>query len=63
MSGGPPAKPSRAARAFGPGVYLRCLACGRMLKIGWATRSIVCSCGARIIPPTVEKKPPEVPEK
>jgi hypothetical protein len=39
------------------------MACGRMLKIGWATRSIVCSCGARIIPPAVEKKPPEVPEK
>ena len=59
MSGAPPAKPSRAARAFGPGVYLRCAACGRMLKIGWATRSIVCSCGARITPPAVEHKPDE----
>jgi hypothetical protein len=63
MSGAPPAKPARAARAFGPGVYLRCMACGRMLKIGWATRSIVCSCGARITPPTVEKQAPEDPQK
>jgi hypothetical protein len=27
------------------------MACGRLLNIGWATRSIVCSCGARITPP------------
>jgi hypothetical protein len=59
MSGAPPPKGQRSPRAFAPGVYLRCAACGRMLKIGWATRSIVCSCGARIVPPTIERKPPE----
>ena len=31
-----------------PGTYLGCAACGRLLNIEWATRSIVCSCGARI---------------
>jgi len=34
-----------------PGTYTSCAACGRLLKIEWATRSIVCSCGARIPPP------------
>jgi DNA-directed RNA polymerase subunit RPC12/RpoP len=49
-------KPPRAVRTtFAPGVYLSCAACGRLLKIGWATRSIVCSCGARITPPVAEK--------
>ena len=57
MSGQPPAKPPRPTRSFAPGVYLRCAACGRMLKIGWAARSIVCSCGARIAPPVVEQEP------
>ena len=37
-----------APKAFRPGTYLRCSACGRLLKIEWATRSIVCSCGARV---------------
>jgi hypothetical protein len=45
---------SRAPRAtsspFKPGTYLRCSACGRLLKIEWATRSIVCACGARVSP-------------
>jgi hypothetical protein len=36
--------------AFRPGTYLGCGACGRLLKIEWATRSIVCSCGARVHP-------------
>jgi hypothetical protein len=36
--------------AYRPGTYLRCGACGRLLKIEWATRSIVCACGARINP-------------
>jgi hypothetical protein len=35
---------------YAPGTYLRCGACGRLLKIEWATRSIVCSCGARVTP-------------
>jgi hypothetical protein len=34
-----------------PGTYLACPACGRLLNIEWATRSIVCSCGHRIPPP------------
>jgi hypothetical protein len=33
-----------------PGTYVSCTACGRLLRIEWATRSIVCSCGARITP-------------
>jgi len=31
-----------------PGTYLRCDSCGKLLKIEWPTRGIVCSCGARI---------------
>jgi len=45
---------SRNARSqYGPGTYVSCSRCGRLLKIEWATRSIVCSCGARIktVPP------------
>lgn len=42
--------PRLTGPAFRPGTYLRCAACGRLLKIEWATRSIVCSCGARISP-------------
>lgn len=34
-----------------PGVYIGCGQCGRLLNIQWATRSIVCSCGARVTPP------------
>jgi hypothetical protein len=30
------------------GSYLGCPACGRFLKIEWAVRSVVCSCGARL---------------
>ena len=33
-----------------PGTYLCCGNCGRLLNIQWATRSIVCSCGARVNP-------------
>ena len=45
---------SRNTRSqYGPGTYVSCSRCGRLLKIEWATRSIVCSCGARIktVPP------------
>lgn len=35
---------------YAPGTYLRCGSCGRLLRIEWPTRSIVCSCGARINP-------------
>jgi hypothetical protein len=36
------------------GSYLGCPSCGRFLKIEWAVRSVVCSCGARlpVEPPT-----------
>lgn len=46
------AAPPRIAAAPRPaGTYLGCPACGRLLSIFWPTRSIVCSCGARVIPP------------
>jgi DNA-directed RNA polymerase subunit RPC12/RpoP len=40
------------------GNYIACGACGRLLRIEWATRSIVCSCGARITPPAKTTPPP-----
>jgi hypothetical protein len=43
-----PARPTSPARR--PGVYLGCGKCGRLLNIQWATRSIVCACGARVDP-------------
>lgn len=47
-----PSTPPRSAVPIRrPGTYLACTACGRLLKIEWATRSIVCSCGARVTPP------------
>ena len=51
---------------YGAGTYLRCGACGRLLRIDWPTRSIVCSCGQRIGPspearPLETKKKPEAP--
>ena len=30
------------------GRYMGCQSCGRLLKIEWAVRSLVCSCGARV---------------
>jgi len=46
-----PRLPGRPAKIpHRPGTYLGCSVCGRLLKIEWATRSIVCSCGARIDP-------------
>jgi DNA-directed RNA polymerase subunit RPC12/RpoP len=44
------------------GTYLRCEACGRMLRIDWPTRSIVCSCGQRL-GPTGRSQAPGPPEK
>ncbi|MBI3932896.1 MAG: hypothetical protein HY317_05725 [Acidobacteria bacterium] len=40
--------PRPTSSPYRPGTYLRCAACGKLLKIEWATRSIVCACGARI---------------
>jgi hypothetical protein len=44
--GAAPPRPTRAA--YGAGTYIACSACGRLLKIEWAVRSLVCSCGARV---------------
>ena len=47
----PPALPAtrRAPRGtYGAGTYIACDSCGRLLKIEWAVRSLVCSCGARV---------------
>ena len=41
-----------------PGTYLCCANCGRLLNIQWATRSIVCSCGAKVDPGTKAAEPP-----
>lgn len=49
-----PATPPASAPAgrkvthFKPGRYIGCPSCGRLLRIEWAVRSLVCSCGARI---------------
>ena len=41
---------------YGAGTYIACGACGRLLKIEWAVRSLVCSCGARVnVAPAVGK--------
>jgi hypothetical protein len=45
------ATPRPAAPVRPSGTYLGCIACGRLLRIEWRTRSIVCACGARITPP------------
>ena len=45
----PPRRPGgRKVSAHEAGSYLGCPACGRFLKIEWAVRSVVCSCGARV---------------
>jgi hypothetical protein len=41
-----------------PGTYLCCANCGRLLNIQWATRSIVCSCGAKVDPGTTKPAEP-----
>lgn len=35
-------------KKFEAGRYIGCQSCGRLLKIEWAVRSLVCSCGARV---------------
>ena len=51
-----PAPPRAASPARPAGTYLGCPACGRLLSILWPTRSIVCSCGARVIPPAAGRR-------
>jgi len=43
-----PAAGPRPRATFGAGNYIGCSACGRLIKIEWAVRSLVCSCGARV---------------
>lgn len=45
-----PSKASGAAgrSSYSAGSYISCAACGRLLRIEWAVRSLVCSCGARV---------------
>lgn len=54
MKNPPPPRHPAPARATGPayaaGTYLCCEACGKLLKIQWPTRSVVCACGARVNP-------------
>jgi hypothetical protein len=38
----------RKVARFEAGRYIGCQSCGRLLRIEWAVRSLVCSCGARI---------------
>jgi hypothetical protein len=52
------AKPAvgRKVAHYEAGRYLGCPACGRLLKIEWAVRSLVCSCGARVPVATADGK-------
>jgi DNA-directed RNA polymerase subunit RPC12/RpoP len=45
---GTPPSTGRPRGTYGAGTYIACTSCGRLLKIEWAVRSLVCSCGARI---------------
>ena len=53
-----PRRPASSSSKSGPkthrvtqqeaGTYLGCPSCGRFLKIEWAVRAVVCSCGTRL---------------
>ena len=43
-----PVGEGRLVKNFEAGRYIGCPACGRLLKIEWAVRSLVCSCGAPV---------------
>jgi hypothetical protein len=49
-------RPSRglSRTPYAAGTYIACSTCGRLLKIEWAVRSLICSCGAK-----VNTRPPE----
>ncbi|MFN8093643.1 MAG: hypothetical protein U0599_15785 [Vicinamibacteria bacterium] len=38
----------RAMQRWDAGRYIGCPSCGRLLRIEWAVRSLVCSCGSRV---------------
>ena len=42
---------------YAAGSYIACGACARLLRIEWAVRSLICSCGAR-----VNTRPLDVPD-
>jgi hypothetical protein len=52
-----PPRPTRSRTPYRAGTYIACGACGRLLRIEWAVRSLICSCGARVNtrPPDLEK--------
>jgi DNA-directed RNA polymerase subunit RPC12/RpoP len=41
-------RPRTPRAQYRPGTYIGCSACGRLIKIEWAVRSLICSCGARV---------------
>jgi hypothetical protein len=44
-----PSPPRGASRTpYRAGSYIACGECGRLLRIEWAVRSLICSCGARV---------------
>jgi hypothetical protein len=43
-----PKQPKPSPVAHGAGSYICCESCGRLLRIEWAVRSLVCACGARV---------------
>ena len=43
-----PVEKGRLVKSFEAGRYIGCPACGRLLKIEWKVRSLVCSCGAPV---------------
>ena len=43
-----PAPLGASRTPYAPGSYIACGACGRLLRIEWAVRSLICSCGARV---------------
>ncbi len=49
-----PIPQGRKVTHYEAGRYLGCPTCGRLLKIEWAVRSLVCSCGARV--PVIERR-------
>jgi hypothetical protein len=52
MSDPYPPKQTRPPSTRQAGTYICCENCGKLLKIEWAVRSVLCSCGTRLpVPP------------
>jgi hypothetical protein len=43
-----PVPPGSSRTPYAAGSYIACGECGRLLRIEWAVRSLICSCGARV---------------